>query len=119
MFYFAIKDIFLIIYGSPPEVVNLDYSFAVIPLLTWFWLLSVGGSISFVLKKKPVWSNRMNKTLGSYIPIALACLAFLLGGFGKPYLAKSLLQDGYKLERTLEASAPWRFDTDVYIKVQK
>lgn len=112
------KSLFFI-FTLEKETINLSYVFAIIPFLFWFWLLGLGGAICFFLKKKPVWSAQMNKALGTYTPIALACLAFVLGGVGKPFLAQHLLDNGYKLDHTIAASAPWRFDTDVYIKVQK
>lgn len=101
------------------EQLKLSYFFSLIPIFLWM-LSMVIIAFSYLLigvKIKP--SKKNQKVWFQYLAGFSAVLSIIMGLSGKPYIAQHLLDSGYKLDHTIEASTPWRFDTDVYIKVQK
>ncbi|MFV0575265.1 MAG: hypothetical protein ACK5NC_07650 [Vibrio sp.] len=116
-FFFIIKDIYAIFFYKP-EMVELTSTFGVIPLLSWFWLLGIGGLICLLFKIKPKWSGKQNKWLGTYIPCVLAVVGIILGTLGKKAIADYLLGNNYhkyKVEK-ITTSLHFKIDKDIFIR---
>lgn len=95
--------------------IQISYSIGYIPIITWFLLLSLIAFFYYPIGSQRVSNGRFwFKTF----PLILVSFSILFSIMATKLMKERLLSNGYKLEYTIEASAPWRFDTDVYIKVK-
>lgn len=116
--FFLIEGVADVIYLRGDNI-EVSYSFSTIPFHFWILLTLIVGfsfSFSYLIGVKINITANIRKVISLYMPILCAVMGVFLGVLIKPIMVQHLVSHGYQLEKTIEASRPWYFDKDVYVK---
>lgn len=115
--YFGLEDIYNV-YKLESDTIEVSYFFSILPVLLWILTILFLGIYHTMSKNKLHLSQNTRKTLGVTFPCTAIALSLILAFTLKPVFVSRLLNNGYVLEHTNNASAPWRYDVDVFTRIK-
>nr|AKN35660.1 hypothetical protein [Vibrio sp. ZF_53]AKN36062.1 hypothetical protein [Vibrio sp. ZF_53]AKN37814.1 hypothetical protein [Vibrio sp. ZF_45]AKN39829.1 hypothetical protein [Vibrio tasmaniensis] len=113
--FLLVRDLYSVLFLTSDEL-YVGYSFGLIPFLFVCVLFSFVGVLSLLTNREQQLKSFLVRRFNKNVPLILIALTIFIGLISKPFLVEHLLHNGYELEETVEASRPWYFDKDIYVK---